>query len=263
MPVIYQPSGKAREYSPLACNLYLSCTHTCKYCYAPHVIQRNADTYFRKPYPRKDILKNIESELKMQVPDKQIMLSFIGDAYCEAHDNNEATRGALELFLDYGAPVAILTKGGKRCLKDLELLKKFGDKIWVGATLTFADEEKSRHWESGAALPKERLDVLQTLKQNGITTFASFEPVIEVRESLAMLEKTLEMDCVDTYKIGKTDNSHWLTEPVDWDAYLRECLALLRPMGKRFYVKNNLRTAAVNVQLRPEEMDADLHGVRL
>ena len=27
MPVIYEPSGKAREYSPLACNLYLSCTH--------------------------------------------------------------------------------------------------------------------------------------------------------------------------------------------------------------------------------------------
>ena len=96
----------------------------------------------------------------MQVPDKQIMLSFIGDVYCETHDNNATTRGALELFLDYGAPVAILTKGGERCLKDLDLFKKFGDRIWVGATLTFADESKSRHWESGAALPKERLDVL-------------------------------------------------------------------------------------------------------
>lgn len=263
MPVIYQPSGKAREYSPLACNLYLSCTHKCRYCYAPHVLQRNRDTYFRKPYPRKDILKSIESGLKEKVPDKQIMLSFIGDVYCETYDNNDTTRGALEIFLKYGAPVAILTKGGKRCLKDLDLFKKFGDRIWVGATLTFMDDEKSRYHESGAALPQERLEVLAELKRNGVTTFASFEPMVETKESLAALTKTLEMNCVDSYKIGKTDNSHWLTEPVDWDTYLRECLSLIRPADKGLYIKNNLRTAAPNVEVYPEEMNADLHGVKL
>jgi len=263
MPVIYRPSGKAREYSPLACNLYLSCTHKCRYCYAPHVLQRNADTYFRKPYPRKDVLKNIEAELKASVPQKQVMLSFIGDVYCETHDDNATTRNALELFLYYGAPVAVLTKGGKRCLKDLDLFKKFGDRIWVGATLTFMDDEKSRYHESGASLPMERLEALTELKRNGVTTFASFEPMIEARESLAALHKTLEMDCVDSYKIGKTDNSHWLNEPVDWDAYLRECLSLVRPVRKGLYVKNNLRTAATNVEVYPEEMDADMHGVKL
>ena len=31
--VIYQPSGKAKEYSPWACNLYVGCSNDCSYCF--------------------------------------------------------------------------------------------------------------------------------------------------------------------------------------------------------------------------------------
>ena len=262
MPVIYQPSGKAREYSPLACNLYLSCTHMCRYCYAPHVLQRSAASYFCKPSPRRNILKNIESEIKESVPTKQIMLSFIGDVYCDTADDNATTAEALKLFCDYGAPVAVLTKGGNRCLKDLDLFGQFGKRIWVGATLTFLDEEKSRYWESGAALPQERLKALKTLKQNGIATFASFEPTIEPEESLAILEKTLELDCVDSYKIGKVDSIASISNSADWPYFLEKCLALIRPTGKGVYIKSNLRRAAPGIECTPQEMDADFHGVK-
>ena len=262
MSVIYEPSGKAREYSPLACNLYLSCTHMCRYCYAPHVLQRSTATYFCKPSPRRNILKNIESELNVNVPIKQIMISFIGDVYCDTTDDNETTTAALKLFCDYGAPVAVLTKGGKRCLKDLDLFREFGQRIWVGATLTFLDEEKSRYWESGAAIPQERLDTLKILKQNGIKTFASFEPVIDPEESLAVLEKSLEMDCVDSYKIGKVDSIASISKSADWPYFLERCLELIRPAGKGVYIKSNLRRAAPEIALTPQEMDADFHGVR-
>lgn len=33
---VYQPNGKAREYSPWACNLYNGCPHNCKYCFNNH-----------------------------------------------------------------------------------------------------------------------------------------------------------------------------------------------------------------------------------
>jgi len=46
MPVIYAPSGMAKEYSPYACNLYIGCTHCCRYCYAPHTLQRTPREYF-------------------------------------------------------------------------------------------------------------------------------------------------------------------------------------------------------------------------
>ena len=260
MPVIYEPSGKAREYSPLACNLYLSCTHMCKYCYAPHVLQRKSDAYFIKPHPRKDILKNIEAELKVSVPDKQIMLSFIGDVYSDTYDNNATTRAALELFLEYGAPVAALTKGGNRCLRDIDLFKAFGNRIQIGTTLTFWNASKSREWESGAALPAERIAVMKTLKDSGIKTFASFEPVIEISESLAVLEKSLEYDCIDHYKIGKVDRDFWAEKTPNWEFWLTKSLELLRYANKQVYVKRGIREAAPNIEIFPHEIDADRYA---
>ena len=260
MSVIYEPKGKAREYSPLACNIYLSCTHKCKYCYAPHALQRRAEVYFVKPSPRKDILKNLEKELQSKTFDQQILLSFIGDVYCETEDNSETTTKALELFLKYNAPVAILTKGGNRALKDIDLIKQFGNKIHVGATLTFFDEGKSIEWESGAALPMERLETLKVLKDNGIPTFASFEPVIEPEESLKLIEKSLEMDCIDIYKIGKLNNYLGLDKKIDWTTFLQRCLDLLRPTNKEIYIKHDLRVATPSIALSISESTPDIHN---
>jgi DNA repair photolyase len=45
MNVIYQPKGRAREYAPLACNLYMGCTHGCKYCYAPACMHKKPEEW--------------------------------------------------------------------------------------------------------------------------------------------------------------------------------------------------------------------------
>lgn len=260
MPVIYEPKGAAREYSPYACNIYLSCTHGCKYCYAPHTLQRREGEYFVAPAPRKDILKNIEKELSSKKIDKQIMLSFIGDIYCESIDNGQTARSAVELFLRYGAPIAILTKGGNRCLRDLDLFKQFGNHISLGVTLTFYDEQKSREWESGAATPAERLEVLKNLHSNNIRTFASFEPVIEPRESLKLIEQTLKDDSVDLYKIGKLNNYRGLDNGVDWRGFTVECLNILRNANKQIYIKRSLQPFVADIT-RSEEVDADRYIV--
>ena len=255
MPVIYEPKGKAREYSPLACNLYLACTHNCRYCYAPKALGKKPEEYFQPPYPRKDVLKKLEDELKGLEFDRQIMLSFIGDIYCDTADRGETARGALELFLEYKAPVAILTKGGSRCLKDIDLFQKFGDKIQIGATLTFWSDEKSLVWERGGARPEDRLEALKTLKESNIRTFASFEPVIEPKESLMAMKKSLDADCVDFYKIGKLNNYYDLDKNVDWPLFLKKSLELIRPFGKKIYIKHDLRLAAAGVELLPGEDD--------
>lgn len=263
MSVIYEPKGAAREYSPFACNIYLSCTHKCKYCYAPHALQRQESVYFCPPSPRKDILKNIKKELAAKKYDKQILLSFIGDVYCESLDSGETTTKALELFLKFGAPLAILTKGGKRCLKDLDIFKQFGKNIQVGSTLTFFDEAKSIEWESGAALPKERLEVLKTLHDNGIKTFVSFEPVIEPDEALKLIEKTLQDNSVDLYKIGKLNNYKGLDKKVDWTKFLNDCLKLLRPMGKQIYIKKSLQPFAKDFVLSSDEIEPERYIVKI
>ena len=260
MSMIYTPAGKAREYSPKALNIYLTCTHHCEYCYAPRCRWQTAEEYFVSPAPRKDIVKKLDEELeKGDRITEQVLLSFIGDVYCETTDNNQATRECLEVLLKHKVPVAILTKGGRRCLKDLDLFKQFGEHIQVGTTLTFDNDDDSLSWESGAAKPEERIEVLRELKRNGVRTFASFEPVIVPEQSIRLIERTL--DCVDVYKIGKINNFRGLDKSIDWTDFLEKAVAILREAKKPFYIKHDLRIAAPSVKLYGNEVMPDEHNV--
>ncbi len=252
----------AKEYSPYACNLYIGCSHRCKYCYAPHTLQRSESNYFGIPSPRKNVLKYLEQDLQAKKYNKQILLSFIGDIYCNNTDKSQTTRDALMLLNQYNAPVAVLSKGGRKMLRDIDIFLDFGNRVMAGTTLTFFDKEKSREWEPGAVLPEERLAVLSELHSTGIKTFASFEPVVEPSESLKLIEKTLRENSVDHYKIGKLNNYKGLDKDIDWQAFLRDALSMLRPAKKQLYIKICLREKAPDIELYKDEIDPERYIVR-
>lgn len=260
MSMIYEPKGAAREYSPLALNLYLGCSHMCKYCYAPSCLQKSREVYFCKPEPRKNVIENLVKELKRNRPTEQVLLSFVGDVYCETTDDNLLTRNVLEILLENKIPVAILTKGGKRCLLDIDLFKQFGEHIQIGTTLTFDNEKDSLEWESGAATPQERLETLKYLHDKGIKTFASFEPVIIPEQSINLIRQGLEF--IDIYKIGKINNFQGLDKKINWTEFLKNCLDILRPAGKQLYIKHDLRIAAPSIKLYGNEVLQDEHNVK-
>lgn len=263
MSVIYKPQGMAREYSPYALNIYIGCSHRCKYCYAPHTLQKSCGSYFGKPEPRKDILKLLEKDLQKNKYTEQVLLSFVGDCYCDSVDGGETVREVLKMLNHYKVPVAVLSKGGKKMLRDLDLFKEFGDRITVGTTLTFLDEKKSKEWEPYASTPSERLETLKVLHDNGIKTFASFEPTIEPEESLKLIRKTLEQNSVDHYKIGKINNYKSADKWQDWEKYLSDCVELLRPTYKQVYYKFCLRKLAPNIPLTDAEKNPDEYIVRI
>lgn len=262
MAIIYEPAGKAREYSPLALNLYMSCTHHCLYCYVPNVIQKPRDEYYTIGDPRKELAKKLRAELvRHGAPKKQVFMSFVSDPYTHSVDDNAITRQCLEILLEFNVPVAILTKSGSKCLIDFDLFKAFGSNIQIGASLTFWNVAKSKRWESGAALPVDRIDTLEHIRNSGIRTFASFEPVIEPEESLTLIRECLVRDCLDNYKIGKINNYQSLDKKIDWTDFLVKALALIRPKRRSLYVKEDLRAAAPTVKLYGNEKVMDAHAL--
>jgi DNA repair photolyase len=135
MSKIYEPGGRAREYSPLAFNYFRGCTHGCKYCYVPNMFTRYNPLYCHSNcFPSLNVKELELSAKSLAGCGKQILLSFTGDPYCGV--SPETTTKVLEILLKYNHKVAILTKGGKRCLNDLSVFKAFGRNIKVGATLT-------------------------------------------------------------------------------------------------------------------------------
>ncbi len=233
MQVIYEPKGKAREYSPLALNIYNGCDHLCKYCYVQTSMGVNQ---FNGVKPRKDLLKAIESDCRNNEITKQVLLSFTGDPYCNEDINIGLTRKVLEILLKYQIPVAILSKGGNRCLRDLDLFKQF-DNIKVGATLTFDNNEHSKYYEPGAANPDERFETLKILHEYKIKTFVSLEPVFSEEQTLNIINMTYPF--VDHFKIGKL-NHYKVRKEVDWKSFLNNSVNLCLSLNKEFYIKEDL-----------------------
>jgi len=259
MSIIYEPRGKAREYSPLAANFYSGCDHKCLYCYAPSIQFKSREAY-STVNPRANIIRLFENDArKIAGNETQVLFNFMGDPYCLANEEHGITRQCLEIALKHHLPIAILTKGGERCLADLDVFKRFGRHIKVGATLTFSNPEKSYEWENGAAFPENRIVALEVLHKHGVKTWASFEPVIEPAESLEMIRKTLY--CCDEYKIGKLNNYNKLDKDIDWTAFLEEAVSILRAADKEFYIKKDLRNAAPSIELTEREITADAHCV--
>jgi len=234
MRVIYEPKGKAREYSNLALNLYLGCSHACKYCYVPNYckIDRN---YFNNNQKARDIFKKIELDCKELSGTKdKVLLCFICDPYQELNDSVRLTRKTLELFNHYSIPFQILTKAGYKAEADFDLYRSCDA---FATTLTFLDEEKSKHYEPGAALPKDRIRAIKKAKSLGINTWVSFEPVLDDNEVFQLLGLTYSF--VDFYKVGKI--SQFKTDKkIDWSYFANEIVRRFKSYKKDFYIKKDL-----------------------
>jgi DNA repair photolyase len=247
----------AREFSPLALNCYLQCNHGCLYCYNAR-FPRSA-SYFGIPKPRAGLIESLRKQLSKETINAQVLLSFMGDPYNSEETKYRVTRQVLEILLDHNIPVAILTKGGENCLKDLDIFKAFGNHIKVGQSLTFYHPEDSVKFEPGAPWPVRRFEALKELHRQGIRTWASLEPILDPEQTLKIIETTHEY--VDSYKIGKIN--HWpeMEKAHDWDAFLKRAADLLRSLGKPFYIKHSLQVENRSTELHPEEIDQDFLNV--
>lgn len=249
MALIYVPKGKAREYSPYALNVYSGgCDHQCKYCYCANIMR---GSWGDKARPRNiNGLENEASKIS-----RQILLCFMSDPYCAADIKHQQTRTALLALGRQSCSVAILTKGGTRCLRDLDLFTYWPDaRIKIGATLTFVSSEKLAHWEPGAAKYEDRIAALETVHNAGVKTWASIEPVIEPDESLAAIERSLH--CVDAYKIGKWNHAKEAKQ-IDWADFALRAVNMVRRAGKMLYVKDDLRPFLPDGYLTKQECDCD------
>ena len=85
----------------------------------------------------------------------------------------------LELIERYGFGVAIQTKSA-RILRDLDILKRINEKTKavVQMTLTTYDEELCRKIEPNVSTTKERAEVLNIMRDNGIPTVVWMSPIL-------------------------------------------------------------------------------------
>ncbi len=231
MKAIYEPTGKAREFGDLACNLYLGCSHGCDYCYAPGILRMNREE-FSNPVPRHKILEQLKKDAKKHKGSRiPIFLSFTSDPYQPIE--NSITRAAINILYSNGCAINVLTKGGMRATSDFDILAANPDS-WFGTTLTYWNEAKSKNHEPNAASPKDRICAIKEAKRAGIKTWVSMEPITSGEEAFELLYQSFEF--VDLFKIGKMNHRKGISEK-ELRHFLSNATETLDRHDKDYYIK--------------------------
>ena len=230
MKPIYQPKGAAREYGDYALNIYTGCPHRCYYCFAPNVLHRVKETFHTEVHPRDNIVEATRRQLEQEhIIGKRIHLCFTCDPYPVGYDTS-VTREIIRILKEHGNSVQILTKGSGT--RDFDLLDKSDH---YGITLS-CSETTAAFAEPNASTPISRINDLRLAKERCISTWVSFEPVLEPEAIYDYIKRY--HDIFDLVKIGKlnyhTSNVNWanFAEGVKW-----HCMYY----GVPFYIKESLR----------------------
>lgn len=199
---IYNPAGKAGEYSKWACNFYLGCSNNCSYCYCKTGFLGRL--WEGRPKLKKcfknteDAFRIFSSELEHNLTELRtdgIFFTFTSDPMLP--ETKSLTLQCVDMALNKGVPVQILTKRTEFVddeywsLLEMEQRKK----IAFGFTLTGCDE-----LEPGASSNSERMAAMRILHQMGYRTFASIEPVVDPMASFECIRQTT--DYCDLFKVG-------------------------------------------------------------
>lgn len=223
MKPLYIPKGRAKEYGDYAVNIYTGCPHRCYYCFAPNVLHRDREQFHFCVDPRPGIVDALKKQLdREKITGKLIHLCFTCDPYPTGYDNS-TTREVIKAIKASGNHVQILTKGdGSR---DFDLLD---ENDWYGITF-----DGAKH---GIYEPSDRLVDLLSVKQLGIKTWVSFEPVIDADEVLDCIREC--HDFIDKAKIGKLN---YFPSTINWKQFGQEAEALCLELGIDYYIKDDLR----------------------
>ena len=243
---IYQPSGKAAEYSAWACNFFTGCSNDCEYCYCKRGVMSHV--WSTKPQLKKcfkdemQALDIFEHELKRNLEPLRewgLLFSFTTDPMLP--ETRTLTIEAAGIALSYGVPVQILTKCTEWLYDENFRISLERSYLWIfkkhliafGFTLTGFDEQ-----EPGASTNDERIEAMRELHGLGIKTFASIEPIITPAMSRNMIEATRGF--CDLYKVGVISGKGKDFYNPKHMTYFGDFLAEQMRAGHKIYIKDSL-----------------------
>jgi DNA repair photolyase len=201
---IYNPSGKAGEYSYWACNFYTGCSNGCTYCYlkkgrCAKVLGSDVPKLkkcfksYNHAYSKfiKEFYQNID-----EIRKHGLFFSFTTDPMLP--ETISLTEEAMRICLMNNAPVKILTKRTDWINKfDFKYYQTAEQDIAFGFTITNYDS-----CEPNTCTNEQRYKALKKLHNKGFKTFVSLEPMFDFTTGRTIISKLIADKSCDLVKIG-------------------------------------------------------------
>ena len=226
------------EYVSHACNFAIGCAHGCRYCYMPK-LSRIDRARWREARAVPFAVALLEADLdRLKEKPTEVLVSSSHDPCQPDGELADLTEDILAILARHDMPVWMLTKGGLRSLRYLDLLKRGGARL--GVTITTHDEAEREWWEPGAASIHDRFMALVNAKARGMATWASVEPVLPGLD-IPKLARQLE-GLADFVVVGKWNYSSQAAA-MDWPRIRETALEAFEGWGGDLLVKSELAEA--------------------
>ena len=165
-------------------NPYRGCMHGCSYCYARpthEYLGLSAGLDFETKVMVKHQAATLFREYLARPAWKpeSITVSGVTDCYQPAERRFRLTRSCLEVALETGQPLGIITKNAL-VLRDLDLLRQMAARrlVHVNLSVTTLDAELGRSMEPRTSTPQARLRAIRTLAEAGVPVRVMVAPVV-------------------------------------------------------------------------------------
>ena len=215
---LYNPSGKAGEYSYWACNFFVGCSGGCTYCFnkkgiTKKVLGGDKPTLKQCFKDEQDAKDTFVKEVRQNLDDLRthgLFFSFTTEPMLP--ETIELTKYAMEFCVLNSVPVKVLTKqvgwvaDGDEWLK---LFKHSEKRIAFGFSLTGHCE-----MEIGCSPNSLRILAMKKLYRKGFKIFASIEPIIDLDKSWKMIENSLGY--CHLYKVGLESGKTYKQDELKW-----------------------------------------------
>ncbi len=185
---------------------YIGCEHHCYYCY----ILNRPEEEKGDILIHKDLTERLNKEL-YKLESQTIYMGMNTDPYQSSEKTYKQTRQVLEILLNRGFSVCILTKSDL-VVRDIDLLSNMVDSS-AGISIAFQDEHTRQLFEAKAPSNKRRVEALRKLKEADIETYTLICPVMpfitDVESLIDMVE--LYSDTIWLYALNmkEEEDRNW------------------------------------------------------
>ena len=149
-------------------NPYTGCGHRCIYCYSTYIPN------FFEPRRKKNVVERVKRDLQKLPKGSLISLSNSSDPYLPMDKKYEDTRRCLDVLKEEEMQVLIVTKG-VHLKRDIDIMKEMEAAVTI--SLCTLKEEIMQKLEPNAPTTQERLDLIETLSEEGIPVGVRLDPI--------------------------------------------------------------------------------------
>jgi len=149
-------------------NVYAGCQFGCIYCDSRSQRYNLPEDFENEIFVKKNISQILDNTIRRSrtmLPDV-VIFSGVTDPYQHAERVHRNTRKCLEVLLEHGYPVHIITKS-PFVFEDIDLLNEIGSKTWCTITVSISttDGKLATVLEPRAASPKKRFGIIKQIKE--------------------------------------------------------------------------------------------------